>query len=228
MSENKENSLKNELVSMFKVESKRNFIVMLSAIPVMGLGVCLFKLSLMGNDPSSAFVMAVADKIHIDFSIVLLVFNLLCFVFEFIFGRKNHLIGIGTFVNWFFVGIIASLFVRLITHFFGAEYTLVARILIMISGVLVLSFSASLYQTANLGIAPYDALSIMMDKHLPIPYFWCRIITDAVCALLAYLLGGIVGVGTLICALGLGPFISMFNKLVSEKLCDMEAAKRTR
>ena len=60
----------------------------------------------------------------------------------------------------------------------------------MAAGVLVLSLSASLYQTADLGIAPYDALSIIMADRLPLPYFWCRILTDSLCTVAAFLLGG--------------------------------------
>ena len=76
-----------------------------------------------------------------------------------------------------------------------------------------------MYQTADLGIAPYDSVSLIMAERLPILYFWCRMSNDVICALICYLLGGIVGLGTLICSLGLGPFIQFFNRFVSEKLC---------
>ena len=58
-----------------------------------------------------------------------------------------------------------------------------------------------------------------MSKRLPIPYFWCRIMTDSLCAIIAWLLGGIIGLGTLVCALGLGPFIAFFSKTIAEPLC---------
>ena len=49
-------------------------------------------------------------------------------------------------------------------------------------------------------------------------YFWCRIFTDSVCVVLAFLLGGLIGLGTLVCALGLGPFISFFTKHAAEPM----------
>ena len=79
--------------------------VMFLGILIMGVGIGLFKVSLMGNDPSSALGIAVGDWVGIDFSISIIVMNCLYFVVELIFGRK--MIGIGTFVNWFFVGPIA-------------------------------------------------------------------------------------------------------------------------
>ena len=195
----------------------RRFLVMCFGILIMGLGVCLFKISLMGNDPSTALAIAVADRIGLDFSILVIVINSIYFIAEIFLGRKY--IGAGTFVNWFFVGPLASFYEKLLRGVWNVPEGFVPRLVIMVAGVLILSLSASLYQTADLGIAPYDSLSIIMRDRLPLPYFWCRIITDATCAAVCWLLGGIVGLGTLVCALGLGPFIHFFNKHISEKLC---------
>jgi uncharacterized membrane protein YczE len=54
----------------------------------------------------------------------------------------------------------------------------------MVKGaVLVTALGASLYQTADLGIAPYDYLSLGLRDYTPCPYFGCRIFTDALSAL---------------------------------------------
>ena len=84
--------------------------------------------------------------------------------------------------------------------------------------VLVTALGASLYQTADLGIAPYDYLSLGLRDYTPCPYFGCRIFTDALSALLCWLLGGLVGLGTLICAFCLGPFIQFFDRTFSQKV----------
>lgn len=198
----------------------RRMIVMLLGLVVLSLGIAFFKVAAWGNDPSTALMMAIGGRIGIDFSIVLLIANTLMFVFEVIWGRK--LIGVGTFFNWFGVGTMASMFIRLLYHFFPQNPDTATRFIVLIVGVLVLSFGAAMYQTADLGIAPYDALSLMIDARVKYEYFWCRIFTDATCSLIAFLLGGIVGLGTLICALGLGPFITFFNKLCVRKMCGVE------
>ena len=82
----------------------------------------------------------------------------------------------------------------------------------------VTAFGCSLYQTADLGVAPYDSLALALRDHLHKPYFGCRVFTDALCALVTFLLGGLVGIGTLVCAFGLGPFIQFFNGAFSEKV----------
>ena len=49
-------------------------------------------------------------------------------------------------------------------------------------------------------------------------YFWCRIFTDSLCVVIAWALGGLIGLGTLVCALGLGPFISFFTRHAAQRL----------
>ena len=90
----------------------RRVLVMCLGIVIMGLGISLFKISLMGNDPSSAMVMALGDRLGIDFSVMLIIMNSLFFLVEILLGRRY--IGIGTFVNWFCVGILASFYRRFI------------------------------------------------------------------------------------------------------------------
>ena len=189
---------------------------MIGAIIIMGAGIAFFKLSAMGNDPSSAMCMAIGDTVGLPFSTTLIIANSIWFISELILGRKY--VGVGTFFNWFCVGIFADLWAPLIQGIVSLLTGFSGRLVIMFMGVLILSFSCALYQTANMGNSPYDALSIVMADRLPLPYFWCRIITDSICAIVAYLFGGIVGVGTLFCALGLGPFINFFTEKAAKKI----------
>ena len=61
-----------------------------------------------------------------------------------------------------------------------------------------------------------DALALELRAHTPVPYFGCRVFTDAVCALACWMLGGLVGLGTLICAFCLGTVNQYFIGHFSE------------
>lgn len=210
---------------LFRGVTVRRFLVMLAGIVLIALGISLFKLSLMGNDPSSAVVMAIGDVLSTPFAPTLFAANCLWFVAEICLGRKY--IGIGSFANWFGVGIISSGFTKVLNGLFTLPDAFPARLGVMLVGVLVLSLACSMYQTADVGIAPYDSLAIIMHERLPrVSYFWCRMLFDSLCALMAWRLGGIVGLGTLTCALGLGPFISFFDRHVSRRLCGQNAENR--
>lgn len=195
---------------------QRTFMVMLAGIGIMGIGVALFKLSLMGNDPHTALMIAIGDRLGVDFSFVLFIVNCLWFFVEWYSGRD--LIGIGTFINWFFVGPLASICERAVLSVWGVPAGLDARIWLMMAGVITLSLACALYQTADMGVAPYDSLSIIISRKSRMPYLRCRMLTDSLCALIAFLLGGLIGVGTLVCALGLGPFITFFSKKVARRI----------
>ncbi len=193
-------------------------------ILILSLGLVLFKLSLMGNGPSTSMIIAIADRIAVDFGIVMVVFNCLFFAAEFLWGRK--LIGIGTFVNWFLVGPLASLYERIIRSALDVPEAFLPRLLLMAAGILVLSLAGALYQTADVGISPYDSLSIILSRRTGQQYFRCRILTDGICVLTAMLLGGITGIGTLVCAFGLGPFVQFFSNHIARPLIFGSSAVR--
>ena len=183
---------------------------------ILGIGIAIFRASLLGNDPFSAMMMAGAEQTGIAYSLFVPMVNTLFFIAEICWGR--HFIGIGTFVNWFLLGKIAEIFIVRLEVFEIAQRGMPIRLLTVAVGVLVVSLGVSFYQTADLGIAPYDSISIMMSEHCPLPYFWCRLITDVVCTAVCFALGGIVNVGTAICAFGLGPFVHFFDRHVSRNM----------
>lgn len=183
---------------------------------ILGIGIAIFRASLLGNDPFSAMMMAGAERTGIAYSLFVPMVNTLFFIAEICWGR--HFIGIGTFVNWFLLGKIAEIFIVRLEVFEIAQRGMPIRLLTVAVGVLVVSLGVSFYQTADLGIAPYDSISIMMSEHCPLPYFWCRLITDVVCTAVCFALGGIVNVGTAICAFGLGPFVHFFDRHVSRNM----------
>lgn len=192
------------------------FTVMLAGIEIMGIGVALFKLSLMGNDPHTALMIAIGDRLGVDFSLVLFVVNCLWFLAQWRFGKE--LIGIGTFTNWLLVGPLASLCEKAVLSFWDGPAGTGARLCSMLAGVAALSLACALYQTADMGVAPYDAASIILSRRSGQSYFRCRMLTDSLCALTAFLLGGLIGAGTLACAVGLGPFIAFFSRKVARSL----------
>lgn len=211
------------LTGYFKKIGAKRFLVMVIGNVFLGMGISIFKLSGLGNDPYSGMVMALADCAGIVYANFLVLFNIGLFVLEFLLGKE--FIGAGTFVNACFLGYIVTFFYNIWINTLGTPAFLWQRVFIVCIGVLVTSFGVSLYQTADVGIAPWDSLSIIMTKRWPkIPYFWHRMSNDALAALVCFLTGGIVGLGTLVSAFGLGPVVHFFNEHFSGKL--VETASR--
>lgn len=205
-----------KLAGYFQKIGWKRIIIMIVGNIFLGMGISIFKFAGLGNDPYSGMMMGLSDLTGITFAHFQVMGNVLIFLLEIAFGRE--FIGIGTIVNACFLGYIVTFFYEMWLYFFTLPETLVIQILIMLIGTAVSSFGVSMYQTPNAGVSPYDSLSVIMAKRMPkIGYFWCRIFTDAICALICFLAGGIIGLGTLVSALGLGPVINFFNVHVTRK-----------
>lgn len=204
----------NKLALYFKKVGRKRILASLAGNILVGLGIAIFKFAALGNDPYTGMNMALAETLGIPFPTLQLGVNLLFFLLQFVFARQ--LIGFGTLFNALFIGSLVDFYYRVMAGAIGGPGTFPVQLLVMLIGMVICSFGLSLYQCSDLGVSPYDAASLILDKKLArIPYFWCRIFTDGVCALICFAAGGIVGVGTLVTAFGFGPFIAAFNRVVS-------------
>lgn len=207
------------ILGYFKKTGWKRFVSMICGNIFLGMGISIFKFAGLGNDPFSGMVMALSDNVGMSYAHFLMILNVFLFMLEFIFGKE--FIGAGTIFNAIFLGYITTFFYELWMYFFSLPKILMEKILIMLIGTIVTGLGVSMYQTPNVGISPYDSLSVIMTKRLPkFSYFWNRIFTDAICAFICFLAGGIVGLGTLVSAFGLGPVIDFFNVHFTRKLFD--------
>ena len=205
------------LAEYLKKTGGRRIIIMILGNIFLGMGVSIFKLAGLGTDAYNGMVMALSDCVGIPYEHFFVIFSLILFVIELAAGR--HFVGIGTIVNTFLLGYVVTFFYELWLRFFSAPQIFWQQVLVVCVGVIVGSFGISMYQTPDVGVSPYDSLSLILAKRFPkIPYFWCRMLTDGTCALVCFLAGGLVGLGTLVAAFGFGPFIHFFNVHFTEKL----------
>ncbi len=186
-----------------------------------GIGAAGLRLSLMGNDPYTACNMALSEGFHMGLGTYQLIVNIIMLIIQLIWGRSY--LGFGTIVNMCFLGYIIQ-YVTIVlqaTIGDGTGKSFFYQLIYMLISLLALAFGLSMYQTANLGVAPYDYLALGMTDHFKPPYFVNRVITDAVCVLLILISVGIrfitwenahLGVGTVLAAFCLGPFVNMFNR----------------
>ncbi|MEM7733814.1 MAG: hypothetical protein AAF280_13685 [Pseudomonadota bacterium] len=75
-------------------------------------------------------------------------------------------------------------------------------------GVLVTGFGAALYLIANLGPGPRDGLMTGLQGVTQAPMAWVRAALEISVVIAGWFLGGTVGVGTVLFALGIGPAVA--------------------
>jgi uncharacterized membrane protein YczE len=83
-------------------------------------------------------------------------------------------------------------------------------ILIMLTGFVFMALGMMIYMKAAQGCGPRDSLLVGLGKRMPrLPIGVVEIILWAAVLLIGWLLGGPVGIGTLICAFCTGPIMQM-------------------
>ena len=122
-------------------------------------------------------------------------------------------IGIAMFIDAVVVGKAVDFFNWL--HLIGPCKSLLTAIPVMLTGLLILAYTQYTYMTASLGCGPRDTLMVGLAKRLnrlPIGLISVSLLGTA--TLIGWLLGGPVGIGTLICAFCTGPIMQLAFRTV--------------
>lgn len=83
------------------------------------------------------------------------------------------------------------------------------RWLMLPAGILVIGFGTALYVSADLGSGPRDGMMIGLTRKLGLPVAVIKNGIDVAVAATGWLLGGPLGLGTVIVALTLGPSVQL-------------------
>jgi len=178
---------------------------------IIAIGIALFRLSNLGIDPATAANIGISEKLNMNLGNYQLIFNLLLFLIIFIINRTFF--GIGTIINMTLPGYIID-FINLKFHQFNLHASLFwMQALFFLVSILLFSLGISIYTHANIGVSPYDAVALVLEKY-NFSYRISRSIQDILFVSIAFLFDGPIGVGTIIIALGSGIFIHFWRNLL--------------
>ena len=195
----------------------KRFIIMMIGIFFLGFWLSFLIRVNLGTDPCSFMNLTVSRRLGILFGTCQVILNAVLFVIVIFFGREY--IGFGTIANMLFIGYIADFFGwiwdnNIPSSFFTNTPT---RILTFVISFSMFVVSASLYMNADMGLAPYDAVPLMIKKYIlkSIPFAIIRICYDFTAVLVGVLFGGIPNIGIILMSLFLGPVITAVGRLLS-------------
>ena len=112
--------------------------------------------------------------------------------------------GIGTILNTIIVPVV----IEVSLPYLPSPELLVLQILQVIIGVVIVGVGISFYLIANLGPGPRDGLMTGLQKMTNLPIALIRAMIEIIAVVCGWYLGGIVGLGTIVFALGIGPSVS--------------------
>ena len=209
-------------------------LILLVGLVIAHLGVTMFLLADLGADPFNVLVQGIFRTIkgltHLEalthgythMGIFFLIIIVLLFV-------DRTYIRIGTIVCMFFGGPIIDMFTVLLQGFINSGNPFWVRIITVALGCIILAFGMTIVMESNAGVGPNDLVAISISDKLHTPFGLTRTITDIAFILMGFLLGGVFGIGTIICACLVGivaeRFLPFQRKWINRFL-NHEASKR--
>ncbi len=196
-------------------------ILLLLGLCIAHLGVTIFILTELGSDPFNVFVQGTFrsvpwpdwmthGRVHLLISLVILLALLLA-------DRKA--VGVGTVLCMALGGPIIDLYSLFLTSCIHGGLPLWGRIALLVLGCVILAFGMTIVISSKAGTGPNDLVAVVLSEKLKKPFGPVRVLVDLGFAGTGYVLGGVVGVGTVICAFLVGPTAQIFFPL-SRRICD--------
>lgn len=192
---------------------KNRMIMMLCGIMAQGLGLSILRAINLGTDPCSCLTQGVTNFVPLSFGTCQLLCHLVTFVF--VIRYDLGMIGFGTIGNMCFLGFISDFFQWIWSLLLPAGFfeVVINRYLLLIPSLAVFLLGAAAYMCAGLGSSPYDALPFIISGHVRrFPFKIVRMLWDISFMAAGFVLGGDVGIVTILVAFFLGPIITGVQK----------------
>lgn len=191
---------------------------LLAGLTIAHLGVSLFLLADLGSDPFNVLIQGLHriqpwdithGNVHVAVSLLIILALLVI---------DRSYVRIGTFLCMILGGPIIDLFTLALQGVVNAQSALWIRLAAVVLGCGILAFGMTIVIKSEAGTGPNDLVAVVISDKRRWKFGVVRIAVDVAFALTGFLLGGTLGLGTVICVAVVGPVAQLFMPL-SEKIC---------
>ncbi|MFB8146926.1 YitT family protein [Microbacterium sp. NPDC056003] len=194
----------------------RRVIQLFVGLVLYGVGCAMTVEAGLGVDPWT--VLAEGLSIHTGIGIGW-VANLLGFFVLLLWIPLRQKPGVGTIANILLVG--TSM--QLVLWGFPPISGIVAQFAVLLGGIVTVAIASGLYIGAHFGPGPRDGLMTGMHKRLGWPIWTCRALVELTVLGIGWLLGGTVGIGTVLFAFLIGPLVHIALPLLDTRRTALSA-----
>ena len=198
----------------------KRVILLLIGLTIAHLGVTLFLLADLGSDPFNVLIQGLFrflpwpgfithGYVHMGVSFLIILVLLVV---------DRSYIRIGTLLCMVLGGPIIDVFTILLSGLINAQSAMALRLVALVAGCVILAFGMTIVIQSKAGTGPNDLVAVVISEKTRWKFGVVRICVDVCFALAGFLLGGTVGLGTIICAFLVGPAAQIFMPL-SGKIC---------
>ena len=197
-------------------------ILLLVGLTIAHLGVTLFLQADLGSDPFNVLIQGLFRRIswpaalpvthgwvHVGVSFLIILALLIV---------DRSYIRIGTLLCMILGGPIIDMFTLVLGGVIHGNSPFIWRLCCLVLGCVILAFGMTIVIKSQAGTGPNDLVAVVISDKSKRKFGVVRIVVDVCFALAGFLLGGTLGLGTVICACLVGPTADVFLPL-SEKFC---------
>ncbi|MFL0253155.1 YitT family protein [Clostridium neuense] len=162
----------------------------------------------LGFQPWDVFHQGISIMLNITMGQASIIVSAIVIIIDYIAGEK---IGWGTIFNMLVIGTFMD--ILMLNHLLPVFNNEILRIVSIIIGMLSMSIGSYMYIGAGLGSGPRDGLMVALTKKTKKSVFIVRTVIELFVLVIGYIMGGSVGIGTIIMVSLVGYFIQMVFKI---------------
>lgn len=174
-----------------------------------GLSIALMVWGGIGLGPWDVFHQGLSLITPLSFGQAIILAGLVVLLFSAVVTRVK--VGIATVLNMLLIGIWSDLFLAFMT--IPREFGWPLGAVVFCLGVILSGLATGLYITAGLGAGPRDGFVMGLSRMTGLSVRALRTIVELTVLISGWLMGGAVGVGTVIFAVTAGPLMQFFLRL---------------
>ena len=178
-------------------------------LTLFGLGEGLLIVSYTGASPWSVLAQGISLNVNLSIGTITLLISISVLILWIPLGQK---LGIATILN----AMIIALMIDLCIKFVPTPSNYYNQLFLAVVSVIIVGLGGGIYLASNLGAGPRDGLMVGLQIKTNLPIALVRAILEISVVTIGWYLGGIVGIGTLLFAFGIGPCVALGLYLVDK------------
>lgn len=175
----------------------------------LSFGMVLTKRANLGMSPWGVFHQGLSVQFGLSFGVITIILGLIILGLSVLLLKTK--IGIGTILNVAIIGFIIDLSDNLFTYI---PVTTLEKTTLLVIGLIIMTFGRALYISVGLGEGPRDGLFVGLHLLTNIEIKYMKPTIEFTVLLFGYLLGGTVGLGTLLITVVSGYLVQTYFKFL--------------
>lgn len=200
---------------MFREYAKR-IGILLGGLCVSAVGITMMLQANVGLEPWSVLQNGMSIFFGMTYGTAAMIVGAVVIAVAIVCGES---FGLGTLANIFFCPLVIDLLLWL--GWIPQMTSLAGGLIMLFAGIELLAIGTWMYMLSSLGTGPRDALMVVLARKTKRSVGLCRATVEIIAIIAGWLMGGQVGIGTVITGIGVGTLFNLNFALLRFKAAEL-------